>query len=92
MNIKKVSVIGAGTMGNGIAHVFALKGFSVDLIDMNDDILNKAKNKISTNLDRQLKKELITESDKEKTLSNIKLISEISNIDSKSYLVVEAII
>ena len=92
MNIKKVSVIGAGTMGNGIAHVFALKGFSVDLIDMNDDILNKAKNKISTNLDRQLKKELITESDKEKTLSNIKLISEISNIDSKSDLVVEAII
>ena len=92
MNIKKVSVIGAGTMGNGIAHVFALNGFSVDLIDMNDDILNKAKNKISSNLDRQLKKELITESEKEKALSNIKLISEINNIDSKSDLVIEAII
>jgi len=92
MNIKKVSVIGAGTMGNGIAHVFALNGFSVDLIDMNDDILNKAKNKISSNLDRQLKKELITDSEKEKALSNIKLISEISNIDNKSELVIEAII
>lgn len=92
MNIKKVSIIGAGTMGNGIAHVFALQGFSVDLIDVNDNILNDAKHKISTNLDRQLKKEIITESEKENALNNIKLISEIDNIDSKSDLVIEAII
>lgn len=92
MNITKVSIIGAGTMGNGIAHVFALKGFSVDLIDVNDNILNDAKHKISANLDRQLKKEIITESEKESALNNIKLISEINNIDSKSDLVIEAII
>ena len=92
MDIKKVSVIGAGTMGNGIAHVFALKGFSVDLIDVNVDILNEAKHRISTNLDRQLKKEIITDSEKEKALNNIKLISEINDIDSMSDLVIEAIV
>lgn len=92
MNIEKVSVIGAGTMGNGIAHVFALKGFSVDLIDVNVDILNEAKHRISTNLDRQLKKDIITDSEKEKALINIKLISEINDIDSMSDLVIEAIV
>lgn len=92
MNINKVSIIGAGTMGNGIAHVFALNGFSVDLIDVNDEILTKAKNKISNNLDRQVKKEIITDTDKENTLNRISLITGIDNIDSKSDLVVEAII
>ncbi|VAX22943.1 3-hydroxybutyryl-CoA dehydrogenase [hydrothermal vent metagenome] len=92
MNINKVSIIGAGTMGNGIAHVFALNGFSVDLIDVNDEILNKAKNKISNNLDRQVKKEIITDSDKGNALNRIKLIIGIDNIDSKSDLVIEAII
>ncbi len=70
MNINKVSIIGAGTMGNGIAHVFALNGFSVDLIDVNDEILTKAKNKISNNLDRQVKKEIITDTDKEDALNH----------------------
>lgn len=92
MNINIVSIIGAGTMGNGIAHVFALNGFSVDLIDVNDEILTKAKNKISNNLDRQVKKEIITDTDKENTLNRISLITGIDNIDSKSDLVVEAII
>ena len=55
MNVNKVTIIGAGTMGNGIAHVFALKGFSVDLIDVSDNILNEAKNKINANLERQIK-------------------------------------
>lgn len=90
--ITTIAVIGAGTMGNGIAHVFALKGFSVDLIDVNVDILNEAKHRISTNLDRQLKKDIITDSEKEKALINIKLISEINDIDSMSDLVIEAIV
>lgn len=92
MSINKVSIVGAGTMGNGIAHVFALNGFSVDLIDVNDEILTKAKNKISNNLDRQIKKEIITDTDKGNTLNRINLITGIDNIDSKSDLVVEAII
>jgi len=92
MNINKVSIVGAGTMGNGIAHVFALNGFSVDLIDINDEILTKAKNKISNNLDRQVKKEIITDTDKENALNRISLITGIDNIDSKSDLVIEAII
>ena len=58
MNINKVTIIGAGTMGNGIAHVFALNGFSVDLIDVSDNILNEAKNKINANLERQIKKDI----------------------------------
>ena len=92
MNINKVTIIGAGTMGNGIAHVFALKGFSVDLIDKSDNILNEAKSKISTNLERQLKKDIINASEKEQALRNITLISQIDNIDMKSDLVIEAII
>ncbi|NOX67209.1 MAG: 3-hydroxybutyryl-CoA dehydrogenase [Chlorobi bacterium] len=90
--MNKVSIVGAGTMGNGIAHVFALNGFSVDLIDINDEILTKAKNKISNNLDRQVKKEIITDTDKENALNRISLITGIDNIDSKSDLVIEAII
>ena len=92
MNINKVTIIGAGTMGNGIAHVFALKGFSVDLIDVSDNILNEAKNKINANLERQIKKDIITASEKEQALRNITLISQIDNIDIKSDLVIEAII
>jgi len=92
MNVNKVTIIGAGTMGNGIAHVFALKGFSVDLIDMSDNILNEAKNKINANLERQIKKDIITASEKEQALRNITLISQIDNIDIKSDLVIEAII
>lgn len=92
MSINKVTIIGAGTMGNGIAHVFALKGFSVDLIDVSDNILNEAKNKINANLERQIKKDIITASEKEQALRNITLISQIDNIDIKSDLVIEAII
>ena len=61
MEIKKVAVIGGGTMGNGIAHVFAMKGFQVFLTEMNDDLFNRAIKTISGNLDRQIKKQIITE-------------------------------
>ena len=64
MEIKNISVIGGGTMGNGIAHVFALKGFKVSLIEMNDDLVKKALATITTNLDRQVKKNIIDEATK----------------------------
>lgn len=92
MGINKISIIGAGTMGNGIAHVFALKDYKIDLIDIKEDILKNAKKTISNNLDRQIKKEVITEIDKETALGNIQFISLINNIDNKSDLVIEAII
>lgn len=66
MEIKNVSVIGAGTMGNGIAHVFAQNGFPVNLIDVSEKQLSKALETITNNLDRQVKKGSIDESVKEK--------------------------
>ncbi len=69
--MKKIAVIGAGTMGNGIAHVFAQKKYQVHLIDTQKTALEKAITTISGNLDRQIKKELITASDKLNTLNRI---------------------
>ncbi len=92
MEIKNISVIGGGTMGNGIAHVFALKGFKVSLIEMNDDLVKKALGTISINLDRQVKKNIIDEATKTATLDNIKAIAGVENIKKDSDLVIEAII
>lgn len=87
--MKNITVIGSGTMGNGIAHTFAQFGYSVLLIDVRKEFLDKGMDTISKNLDRQVKKELITEEQKNKTLSNIKTSMDIK--DSKdSDLVVEA--
>lgn len=87
--MKNITVIGSGTMGNGIAHTFAQFGYSVLLIDVRKEFLDKGMDTISKNLDRQVKKELITEEQKNKTLSNIKTSIDIK--DSKdSDLVVEA--
>ena len=87
--MKNITVIGSGTMGNGIAHTFAQFGYSVLLIDIKKEFLDKGMDTISKNLDRQVKKELITEEQKNKTLSNIKTSIDIK--DSKdSDLVVEA--
>ena len=69
--IQNISVIGAGTMGNGIAHVFAQNGFKVDLVDVSQPQLNKALETISKNLDRQLSKGTITEEQKSSCLQNI---------------------
>lgn len=91
MEIKNVSVIGAGTMGNGIAHVFALNGFHISLVDINGDILRKAVGNITANLDRQLKKGLITEEERENTLKNIHPVAEIKNTPPDSDLIIEAI-
>src|SRR6266404_5725206 len=67
----KIAVIGAGTMGNGIAHVFAQNGFSVSLADVSEEQLKKAVATISKNLDRMVAKGTIKETDKESTLKNI---------------------
>lgn len=92
MEIKKIAVIGGGTMGNGIAHVFALNGFKVDLIDINDDVLSKSISTINSNLERQLKKEIISSEQKESALSNLNKIVGIENIDPQTDLVIEAIV
>ena len=89
MDINNISVIGAGTMGNGIAHVFAQYGFKVNLIDVKEELLEKAIKTISGNLDRQVKKGTITEDVKNTTLSNI--TKSVNLTDSKnSDLVIEA--
>ena len=69
--MNNISVIGSGTMGNGIAHVFAQNGYSVALIDISDQALEKALATIGKNLDRQVQKELISEEDKNSALGNI---------------------
>lgn len=90
MSIKNVCVIGAGTMGNGIAHVFAQHGFSVTIIDVQQQQLDKALSTITKNLDRQVSKGSLTEAEKESTLKNINtqtdLVAAVKNAD----LVVEA--
>ena len=88
--MKKVAVIGAGTMGNGIAHVFAQTGFEVSLIDISQAALDKGMDTIGKNLDRMVKKEKISEDDKSATLSNISTHTDMKNGLSGCELVVEA--
>ncbi len=88
--MKNIAVIGAGTMGNGIAHVFAQSGYTVHLIDISADALSKAKATIIKNLDRQIKRDLITEADKEATLSRISPFTSMEQGISTCDLVVEA--
>lgn len=90
MEIKNVSVIGAGTMGNGIAHVFAQTGFKVTLIDVNATQLEKAISTISKNLDRQVSKGVLTEEQKAITLHNITTNTSIADGVANANLVVEA--
>jgi 3-hydroxybutyryl-CoA dehydrogenase len=71
MEIKRAGVVGAGTMGNGIAHVFAMSGYDVVLMDVSEDFLSKAIAAITKNLDRMVKKEKISEADKDGTLKKI---------------------
>ncbi len=88
--MKNISVIGAGTMGNGIAHVFAQNGFQVTLVDVSQAQLDSALQTISKNLDRQLAKATITEEQKKQTLANIKCVSDLSVGVKEANLVVEA--
>ncbi len=88
--MKKIAVIGSGTMGNGIAHTFAQKGFQVQLIDISEQALQKALATISKNLDRLLAKERISEEDKNNTLANIQTSTSIKDAVKDADLVVEA--
>jgi len=88
--MKNVCVIGAGTMGNGIAHVFAQYGFSVSLVDVSQNQLNKAIASITKNLDRQVSKELITAEIKESALKNIMTHTSLATSVKNADLVVEA--
>ena len=88
--MKNVAVIGAGTMGNGIAHTFAQSGFKVQLIDLSKTSLKKGIDTISKNLDRMVAKEKITEAQKEETLKNISTFTSISEGVEYASLVVEA--
>ena len=88
--MKHIGVIGAGTMGNGIAHVFAQSGYSVRLIDLSEAALEKALTTISKNLDRMVAKEKISEADKTNTLNNIVTFTDMSSAVKGMDLVVEA--
>ena len=90
MNIKHISVIGAGTMGNGIAHIFAQNGFIVNLIDVNNTQLEKAVQTITKNMDRQIAKAGLTEHDKQNALKNLHTFTNISEGVKDADLVVEA--
>ena len=88
--MKNIAVIGAGTMGNGIAHTFAQYDFKVNLIDISQDALNKAILTISKNLDRMLAKKNINEADKERTLQNITTHTTLPDGVKNCELVIEA--
>ena len=88
--MKKIAVIGAGTMGNGIAHVFAQNGFQVHLIDVSQDALDKGVATIANNLNRMLSKEKISSLDRDNTLSNITQFTDLKSGISGTDLVIEA--
>ncbi len=88
--MKNIAVIGAGTMGNGIAHTFAQSGFKVQLIDISEDSLKKGLATITKNLDRMVAKEKISEADKANTLGNITTFTSVTEGVEYAGLVVEA--
>jgi 3-hydroxybutyryl-CoA dehydrogenase len=88
--MKNITVIGAGTMGNGIAHVFAMKNFEVELCDIDQGALDKAISTVSRNLDRMIKKERITEEDKTQILGKIHTGTDMGSALENADLVVEA--
>ncbi|MCC6182191.1 MAG: 3-hydroxybutyryl-CoA dehydrogenase [Bacteroidia bacterium] len=88
--MKNITVIGSGTMGNGIAHVFAQNAYSVSLVDISEAALQKALATIGKNLDRQIAKGTLTEADKAATLGNIKTFTKIEEGAKNADLVVEA--
>ncbi len=89
MDVKKVGVVGAGQMGNGIAHVFALAGYDVVVNDISQEALDKGIITVTKNLDRQLSREKITQEQRDSTLSRISTTLEISEL-GQTDLVIEA--
>lgn len=90
--MKNISIIGSGTMGNGIAHVFCLYGYKVHLIDISQMALEQAIESINRNLDRQIKKETITDEDKTQALANLSTGSQLKQGVETADLIIEAII
>ena len=88
--MKNITVIGAGAMGNGIAHVFGLHEFSVQLVDVQEAALERARQTIERNLERQRTKELITEQQKQQALNSIQTSSNLAEAVASADLVVEA--
>jgi 3-hydroxybutyryl-CoA dehydrogenase len=88
--MNQVTVIGAGQMGNGIAHVFAQSGFSVRIVDIRESVLSSALSTIEKNLDRQLQKEKISAADKDATLRRIETSTELATAVADADLVIEA--
>ena len=88
--MKEIAIIGAGTMGNGIAHTFAQFGYKVQLIDVSKEALKKGLSTIGKNLDRMVAKEKISQSDKQKTISNIQTFTTIKEGVKNAGLVIEA--
>lgn len=88
--MKNIVVIGAGTMGNGIAHTFAQSGFQVSLVDVKQENLDKAIKTITTNLDRIIAKGNLTEEEKASTLGNITTLTDLKDAAPKADLIVEA--
>ncbi len=88
--MKNITVIGAGTMGNGIAHVFAMNGHQVNLVDVSQDALDRAMATISKNLDRMVSKGLLDESQKADTLANLSTFNDLKPAVTKAEIVVEA--
>ena len=82
--MKNITVVGSGTMGSGIAHCFAQYGYSVNLVDLSKDALALAMVKIEHNLDRQLKKEILTAEEKAATLGRITLFYRFKRSDKSS--------
>jgi 3-hydroxybutyryl-CoA dehydrogenase len=91
MEIKKVAVVGGGTMGNGICHVFAQNNFSVYLVEVSEELANKSIDTISRNLDRQVKKEIIKEEEKQNALKNINKTVGLEKVPNDIDLVIEAV-
>ena len=90
MDIKSITVIGAGTMGNGIAHVFARYGFDVTLNDIKQEFIDRGLSVISGNLDRQIKKGTLTEEQKKAALSRIRPSLNLAQAAANADLIVEA--
>jgi len=88
--MKNITVIGAGTMGNGIAHVFAQSGFNVELFDISADALERAVKTIAGNMDRQIAKERLTTEEKDAALSRLNTGTDLATSVAQADLVVEA--
>jgi 3-hydroxybutyryl-CoA dehydrogenase len=91
MSVDRIAVVGGGTMGNGIAHVCAQAGRKVTLVDMEEGLLERALNTIFKNLDRQVKKEVISAGEKDEALDRISTTTDLDDAVAEAQLVVEAV-